>query len=84
MMTMNIKSFLPHWKREVTSYSIALNIEYCWDAFWQLATESGSFYFIKPLVDICFQTLCYITYDMDFWFIPRDPVYFDKLSHCDK
>ena len=26
---------------------------------------------------------CYITYDMDFWFIPSDPVCFDKLSHCD-
>ena len=26
---------------------------------------------------------CYITYDMDFRFIPCDPVCFDKLSGCD-
>ena len=25
----------------------------------------------------------YITYDMDFRFVPSDPVGFDKLSHCD-
>ena len=28
--------------------------------------------------------LCYITYDMDFRFIPSDPVCFDKLSCCDE
>ena len=27
---------------------------------------------------------CYITYDMDFWFVPSDPVCFDKLSRYDK
>ena len=27
---------------------------------------------------------CYITYDMDFRFIPSDPVCFDKLSRCDE
>ena len=26
---------------------------------------------------------CYITYDMDFRFVPSDLVFFDKLSHCD-
>ena len=26
---------------------------------------------------------CYIIYDMDFRFVPSDPVCFDKLSHCD-
>ena len=26
---------------------------------------------------------CYITYDMDFRFVPSDPVCFDKLSGCD-
>ena len=25
----------------------------------------------------------YITYDMDFRFVPSDPMCFDKLSHCD-
>ena len=25
---------------------------------------------------------CYITYAMDFQFIPSDPVFFDKLSSC--
>ena len=29
------------------------------------------------------QDLCYITYDMDFQFIPSDPMCFDKLSRCD-
>ena len=28
-------------------------------------------------------TFCYITYDMDFRFVPSDPVCFDKLSRCD-
>ena len=27
---------------------------------------------------------CYIIYDMDFQFVPCDPVRFDKLSHCDE
>ena len=26
---------------------------------------------------------CYIAYDMDFWFIPSDPVCFGRLSRCD-
>ena len=26
---------------------------------------------------------CYITYAMDFRFVPSDPVCFDKLSRCD-
>ena len=29
------------------------------------------------------KTICYITYDMDFRFIPSDTVCFDKLSRCD-
>ena len=28
--------------------------------------------------------LCNITYDMDFRFIPSDPMCFDKLSRCDE
>ena len=28
-------------------------------------------------------TLFYITYDMDFRFVPNDPVCFEKLSGCD-
>ena len=27
---------------------------------------------------------CYITYNMDFQFVPSDPVCFDKLSRCDE
>ena len=27
--------------------------------------------------------LCYITYAMNFRFVPSDPVCFDKLSRCD-
>ena len=27
---------------------------------------------------------CYITYAMDFRFVPSDPVDFDKLSRCDE
>ena len=30
------------------------------------------------------EALCYImTVDMDFGFLPGDPVYFDKQTHCD-
>ena len=25
----------------------------------------------------------YITYVMDFWFVPNDPICFEKLSRCD-
>ena len=28
-------------------------------------------------------SLCYITYAMDFRFVPNDPVCYDKLSCCD-
>ena len=28
-------------------------------------------------------SICYITYDVDYRFVPNDPVFFDKLSHCD-
>ena len=31
-----------------------------------------------------FYLMCYITYDMDFRFVPSDPACFGKLSHFDK
>ena len=30
------------------------------------------------------RSYCYITYDMDFRFVPSDPVCFDKLTRCNE
>ena len=42
--------------------------------------SSNYFYFISIL--FC-NIICYITYDMDFRFVPSDPECFDKLSRYD-
>ena len=45
------------------------SVLYC---YWEIATE----------MCVCVR-VCYITCDMDFQFVPSDPVCFDKLSRCD-
>ena len=41
-------------------------------------------FLLKPLPSAWIGFNCNITYDMDFRFVPSDPVCFDKLSYCDK
>ena len=47
-----------------------------------LPTKTISFY-ISLYKIIWSVSECYITYHMDFRFVPSDPVCFDKLSRCD-
>ena len=52
-------------------------------AYFDVAVKHTSHYAMGTLTLHNLLEVCYITYAIDFWFVPSDPLCFDKLLHCD-